>query len=85
MAKSGAPPYLTWVMVGYVAYYITVNVILEVHNCATTKAGLYNVCSISGFYCFFVFHFDDTWLSVIFIHTQFFCDRFHVTSLNTGE
>jgi len=52
LAKSGAPPYLTWVMIGYVAYYITVNVILEVHNCATTKAGLYNVCSISGFYCF---------------------------------
>ena len=67
MAKSGAPPYLTWIMVGYVAYYITVNVILEVHNCATTKAGLYNVCSISGFT---VFNFVNIWLNVIFIPTH---------------
>lgn len=41
LPKAGAPPYLRWVMVAYVGYYIFVNVILEITDCITTKKGWY--------------------------------------------
>ncbi|XP_063442081.1 ferric-chelate reductase 1-like isoform X1 [Mytilus trossulus] len=37
LAKAGAPPYLRWVLVAYVGYYITVNMILEISDCALTR------------------------------------------------